>query len=453
MRSGMNTSLDVGAGVWELRAAKASRPAAAAKKTKSTLKAIPSTTHMALVALQEAGLLHFLVSQNTDGLHRRSGFPPAFLAEVHGNSNLEYCKACGKQCLRDFKVRRRGNKVHNHATQRPCPACGAASMYDTIINFGESLPAGALDAGFHHCGKADVTLAMGSSLRVTPAADMPLSTAEQGGRLVIVNLQKTPLDSHAALVIHAKTDDVSAGLIKRLGVQAQPFALRRTLALRARGVRVPGKGSANARPGLKVHVEGVDSDGTHFSCVKSVTWQLVGGTSSVVCEAGGDPLLVGTGDVEAAPEPGILSATLCPTLQGPTGVPSGCLAGLVQGQLCATVHFQGHYREPPLVLSTPVSVAFPWRLKGPTAPACADEARRLSHVADSGAAATEGSTGKSDHAVCEGGMGVLLVAAYDPCRGGDWGDVRTVGEVTWRQTAAQGAAAVKYDGGQDVTKK
>jgi NAD-dependent SIR2 family protein deacetylase len=43
-------------------------------------KAIPSFTHMTFVALEEAGLLKFLVSQNTDGLHMRSGFDTHKLA-------------------------------------------------------------------------------------------------------------------------------------------------------------------------------------------------------------------------------------------------------------------------------------------------------------------------------------------------------------------------------------
>jgi len=47
-----------------------------------TLQAIPSHGHMALVELQRSGILRFLVTENTDGLHRRSGFPTQALAEV-----------------------------------------------------------------------------------------------------------------------------------------------------------------------------------------------------------------------------------------------------------------------------------------------------------------------------------------------------------------------------------
>jgi len=56
-------------GAWTLRAQGRQRTG----KTISTLQAIPTPTHMALVELQNRGYLKYLVSQNCDGLHRKSG--------------------------------------------------------------------------------------------------------------------------------------------------------------------------------------------------------------------------------------------------------------------------------------------------------------------------------------------------------------------------------------------
>ena len=68
---------------------------------------------------------------------------------------------------------------------------------------------------------------MGSSLRVTPAASMPQLVAENGKKLVIVNLQKTPLDPIAALKINAECDKVTKLLMERLGIEIPDFKLRR----------------------------------------------------------------------------------------------------------------------------------------------------------------------------------------------------------------------------------
>ncbi len=118
--------------------------------------------------------------------------------------------------------------MHDHKTGRKCddPLC-KGELHDTIINFNENLREKDLDLGFSHSSVSDLHLVMGSSLRVTPAADMPRMTAEKGGKLVIVNLQKTPMDPYAALVIHGKCDDVMKITMQKLAIEIPQWRLQR----------------------------------------------------------------------------------------------------------------------------------------------------------------------------------------------------------------------------------
>ncbi len=225
-RSGMNTIIPTGPGVWELRDHPGAKRSSTARTTPIT-KAIPSPTHMALVELARRNLLHFVVSQNIDGLHLRSGLPSTLLAELHGNSNLEICKKCSTKYLRDFRTRT-AQKVHDHATTRKCTKCGS-TLYDSIINFGESLPKYELETSFDHAERADLCLVLGSSLRVTPAADIPERVGERGEKLIIGNLQSTPLKDLAKLNIHAMCDDLMRGLMAKLDIPIPEWELHRRI--------------------------------------------------------------------------------------------------------------------------------------------------------------------------------------------------------------------------------
>ena len=65
-------------------------------------RAIPSSTHMAMVELMNRGHLKGVISQNIDGLHRKSGIDPSKMSEVHGNTNLELCLKCGREHMSDY---------------------------------------------------------------------------------------------------------------------------------------------------------------------------------------------------------------------------------------------------------------------------------------------------------------------------------------------------------------
>nr|GEX02593.1 NAD-dependent protein deacetylase SRT1 [Tanacetum cinerariifolium] len=95
-------------------------------------RAAPSITHMALVELERAGILKFVISQNVDSLHLRSGIPRQKLSELHGNSFREVCPSCGTEYLRDFELETVGLKE----TSRRCcePNCGA-KLKDTVLDW------------------------------------------------------------------------------------------------------------------------------------------------------------------------------------------------------------------------------------------------------------------------------------------------------------------------------
>jgi hypothetical protein len=108
--------------------------------------------------------------------------------------------------------------------------CGSA-LTDTIINFGENLSDDAITRGFKYGRGADLLVACGASLTVSPSCDMVGDCPKNGGKLVIINLQRTPYDSDCALRIFHRTDEVWSRVMKLLNIPVPPFALERRLLL------------------------------------------------------------------------------------------------------------------------------------------------------------------------------------------------------------------------------
>lgn len=161
----------------------------------------PNMGHMAIAELQKLGKLSFLISQNVDNLHLRSGIRPELLAELHGNVAKLRCSRCQTQVDR--------------STGLDTCSCGG-KLVSSVVNFGQSLPQKDLADSYWHSQECDLFIVVGSSLVVTPAADMPRVAHQYGARLVIINQGETPLDHLAHLRFEEGIGDVLPPAVARL---------------------------------------------------------------------------------------------------------------------------------------------------------------------------------------------------------------------------------------------
>ncbi len=161
----------------------------------------PNTGHIAIVELQNVGKLKFLISQNVDNLHLKSGITPDLLAELHGNITKLRCTICAKKAEK--------------SVGRSICVCGG-KLVSSVVNFGESLPERDLRLSFEHSRKSDLFMVIGSSLVVTPAADMPMEALRSGAKLVIINQGETPFDNLVNLRFNENIGDILPGAVKKL---------------------------------------------------------------------------------------------------------------------------------------------------------------------------------------------------------------------------------------------
>jgi NAD-dependent deacetylase len=152
----------------------------------------PNRAHEALSALEQAGLLDAVITQNIDRLHRLAGSQQVI--EVHGSIDSSSCLACGFSfSLPDVRQRQELD-----AASVPRCECGQPLKPDVVL-FGEYLPMQALAQAERLAASADIMLCIGSSLEVYPVAGLPELTLQAGGRVAILTQGPTPLDGHAAV--------------------------------------------------------------------------------------------------------------------------------------------------------------------------------------------------------------------------------------------------------------
>jgi mono-ADP-ribosyltransferase sirtuin 6 len=198
-------------GIWTLEAAHKGKKRKRESNNHTCMdfaKAKPTVTHKAITRLVTDKKVHFCVTQNVDGLHQRSGLSREYLAVLHGCAFTEKCEVCHTEFFCDEDV----GGMSFQKTGRKCTQC-KGDLRDTLLDWDDPLPEDDFERATEACNDSDMILCLGTSLRIEPAASLSIAAKV----CVIVNLQETPYDGKASLVIRERVDKVISKLMLELG--------------------------------------------------------------------------------------------------------------------------------------------------------------------------------------------------------------------------------------------
>jgi NAD-dependent protein deacetylase/lipoamidase len=160
----------------------------------------PNAVHDAIVRLERAGKVLMVVTQNIDGLHALAGTSAERLVELHGTNLLVECQNCKwrgdpEPHFEFFRVNRKP----------PQCDCGGF-LKPATISFGQSLDPRALERAQEAASRADLVVALGSTLLVYPAASFPLLAAQRGVPYIIINRGATDHDHEPSVSLRIEGD-------------------------------------------------------------------------------------------------------------------------------------------------------------------------------------------------------------------------------------------------------
>ena len=253
--------------VWEWYAWRRSRVAACE----------PNQAHLALARWSLAGGLR-IVTQNVDGLHdraldrvrgqaegRREEDPPEEgqeasashptpnheslngVVRLHGSLFRTRCTGCGRERAHPFDAA-------DSPEPPACDRCGAI-LRPAVVWFGEALAPSDIERSLEWAREADVTLSIGTSAVVFPAAQIPFTTLAHGGAVIEINPMETPLSSHADFHVREPAATAVPFLLGEspTGADRERLLTRWGLAPRAQTARGPANAAPQGtRSGLRV---------------------------------------------------------------------------------------------------------------------------------------------------------------------------------------------------------
>jgi NAD-dependent SIR2 family protein deacetylase len=205
----------------------------------------PNPTHTALSALEHAGLVEYLVTQNIDGLHQQAG--STLVLELHGRLAWVICLDCRHRFpraeLQEILCRENPGYDSPGFTHAPdgdarpghadismfrvpvCPKCRGMIKPDVVF-FGEQVPIPRVEQAMAALARAAALLVVGSSLMVYSGFRFCKQARLQHKPLAILNRGRTRADDEADLKIDLPCDQVLPMAAYRLRQQRSTVANR-----------------------------------------------------------------------------------------------------------------------------------------------------------------------------------------------------------------------------------
>jgi NAD-dependent SIR2 family protein deacetylase len=198
----------------------------------------PNDGHRAVAALQRAGLLHGVITQNVDGLHQAAGARD--VVELHGALGRVVCLGC-RETLRRTAIQEllatlnpgfdaRATEINpdgdaelptaelDRFTMADCPACGNGPLKPDVVFFGESVPRPRVDHCFSLVERARSLVVLGSSLTVMSGLRFVHAAARRGLPIAVVTAGPSRADDAAGIRLTSALGDVLPASLDTLGL-------------------------------------------------------------------------------------------------------------------------------------------------------------------------------------------------------------------------------------------
>jgi len=190
-----------------------SDPAVRAKAWQRRLETLssayePNAGHHALVRLELQGRLDTLITQNVDGLHLAAGTSPEKLVEVHGTTRDVICLGCDDRAPVEVAL----DRVRAGEDDPACRSCGGI-LKTATISFGQGLVPEDLARVDAAARRADLLLAVGTTLGVYPVAGVVPLAKFHGAPVVIVNGGPTEMDDLADVRLEGSIAELLPAII------------------------------------------------------------------------------------------------------------------------------------------------------------------------------------------------------------------------------------------------